>query len=1595
MPYNIELNNVYDDEDPYEVYTGANFQYTQFNYTTFDWNPLVNETVTPVNNSETHLGNPNNINMINGTSDYADNMKVLDGSYTDLISTPPASTPGNKEPPDQFGDFDFTGSNEGEGISSGTLTVDDTNYATIGCTTKQGSESSTYSDPYADAYNNGWITAPLYGKINDAVRYPTTTGFSDGYITGEYDDYFYIDMTDVSIPANYYITSIQIWAYSKTDDTEYYEYMTCQYRFDGYTSWSSAIEIGQYDWSWDSATWNNLFSSHYGDSEADALQIRFDIEQNSPDSTVWYIEAAYAQIYYAPMLYDMYYTIEWNIPSDAISIEKMYYEYKTTQYIGFQLQIYNYDTPGWETLETWSTTNWISGTKTLSDAYVEDGTNNVMVHFWRIDGGSSTDMDQYIDYLYVEYISGYANCELNATMAYQFTNFNDPDLFSLNLSSFHKTNISKTIDFEIYNFNSQDWTTISSSSATSITERNFISTNPDYYFNSTGHLVLRYRGNLQLNPFELNIDYLFIRICYKMDLTHTVSFDTNGYWKYRWELIGSLQYTAWTYFEVVDPVPNFHAISESDVTTRWILQGSEISPVEDFHDDINTNYWDLVDVSNPTINFVEIPTDDAKVYDLFPNENYGSEVDLQVSYISGNQMTTFLKYKYSYLDLNYTSNSTLYYRVSGTSENPLIRVYHTFDFSESTITWSNQPASGDYQNQFIGGGALGWFEADIGAPYYYYKLVSPTDITRSMTFYSSESGSKPLIKHYFAKNYFGSGYMYMQTDTTEEIGLRSVDYGTYYSLNSGDYFQVDFQTDSDSQINLILLKDGVVNQTLILSQSGNTNFNRHIAQITVPNDIQFDQLEISSTFDDEDYCKVYDIKTYKYTLTGDYADIYVGSKRTESTYLTPDTYNLRIFEYGNEKIDTNITIGSTDYYYVYNPIQTEQCRLALFSPDNIYLPITDYHIYVNRSLNGEYSQFALLDEIFEVDLDSYVYIDVYDRFNTLIDSFTRLASDYIDLELDVYQLQIKNLMDQQTTIDINSSYVYPLLSGNTIEFMLATEYYVIGYYDSVNNYKQFTIYLDSNQAYELNRSKICFLSYTDQRGNHLFFDDYKTYINGTLLYENVFYKEIGESINITITDRYDFQVHSEIYNVVSGDNYIPITLTMYSLKVMNQQELFNHINITRDPAYYESEYYWSEWIAPGEIIKFNLFAGYYKINLTDIEGGSYSYYAYTLSGDDILLISSDNVISNVMYNIQNVNTTIGNQITNVQIDLTNQNSAINNSIINVEINLSNINSTLGNLLVNLETTISNIGNNLTSLYVFTNNSFINLNNNMNNSFIYMENNIISINQSISNLVIGVNNQLSLINGTISTLIYQVDNNLLLMNTSIMTAIFDLDTTISEIGNNITNNYILLNNSISLLDNNINDSRLAILNNLLLVNNTISNLISQVYSSIYLINNSIYTAVLDIGTSLSLVNNSISGDLSIVLQQNDFLTELYKTTMFSDLLNWTNVAGNASLIESQIDAWEFINNYRNQSIEVMLRYNNQIDTLTVSAQNTIEQFLPAEDVEYRLKSVATGEYLSDWEPLPDTKIVDFGFYEVEVPDVPLPDLVNSLTFWGKM
>ncbi|MHA1502432.1 MAG: hypothetical protein ACTSSB_11330 [Candidatus Heimdallarchaeota archaeon] len=2018
--YDITLDDFYDDADVDHLYTGANFSY-------YDYNNDVSyeEVVSVVNNSESIHPFDTNVDMTTGTFDDTDNMHEDDGSYSVFTAGGTA------------------------GVYSGTDSFEDI----------------TAGDPPAD----GWHYIPNAGQSWSVLE--------------SYDGHHKV---------------------LKYVDTSNAMYGNCYYTFDIQTDmilefWMQSSSVG--------LSYSPLFNMQEDTSG------RVQVAWNTNDL--------------------MYHDGVWRTMASNIFLANTWHHFK-----------YIFD----------DTTN-------TFDCYVDEVLRgddrgyrfNTVTGLTRINFGSGTNdvANTYYDAIGIVGLNGYEEgdnlveepIKIDACISSpEFDRYDTEDLLALNIISSHYTSIATAVSMNLWNYDTTSWDNLGSSTKTSEFKNEFsITANIEDYFSPSGKVLFSYNTS-DASAHTLTSDYIEFLLVYKLDLTHAISFPSVGIWQYQWEVYGTIHYTDWVLFEVIEPPPNFFAMSDSDYITRWRMQGNEIAPTEDFTDDISpSDTWDLNDVSqdyfltylpdisnyllddysfhdslymsptqftdfsytkgddnsageletNNNVNYAIIDAGytlsgesllgtmlpdgdiitnwadaDAPAHWSKLNEGLGSEPDggniREASHgvddrwnfddtltISANHVVTRV-IVYVYIKHGLTDDPrTGMYMSSNVGVNGYFaggnNVYCWESDSTSGLELSQTQLNGLYINVepcLLGFGQdLTWIDIeavyvnvyeslkqysfdytitwDVASPesidefHYDYRTTASVDCDLDIYDWDdddwdeelqSNTGTGFITDSYVLTDPYISGsdqirirfqsassnsdfdmeldqiafeynsrysiskkhddtipdYAYMQTNTTELISLESTVYGSTTTLNgtNSDYLEVFFQTSSDSEISLILMSSGEVFETLILSGSGNTNFNDRTVQLSPENGEfwEFDQLIFSSTFEDTDYFRLYDIKTYNYIIVGDSYDFYVSSHNQREIYIIPDTYNLRIYDpYDAEiKANVNLTITASDYYYIYEPAETIECRLTLFNTrKENHLDFEDYHITINRSLNGEWNSYNLLDNLFTADEGTLVYINIYDTFDTLIDSFDKVASSYIDLELDVYSLQIKNLMDQKTTIDINATYTYPLLSGDSIYFMLSKEYYQIGYYDSNDNYKQFTIYLNSNQAYELNRSRICFLSYADQQGTHLTFDNYKTYLNGSLIYENIFYEEIGEDINITIKDRYDIQIHSEIYTVVSTDNYIPITLTMYSLKIYSQQLVFNHINISRNPAYYQSSMYWSEWIAPSEIIDFRLFSGYYTINITNAEDSSYSLYDYTLNGDDVILISSDNTLYNVLYNIANVNTTIGNQITTVQIDLTNQNSDINNSIVNIVINLDSINSSLGTMLVDIDTTISNIetsiiseivsigvdidnvntslsnqmltittdisnldtsitsqfvslgvdisningsiisqiidlgvdvsnfntslsnqmlsigvdisnldtsitnqitsvisninninttlstqitslssdiininssivnqivslgvditnidtslSNQIVSLgvditninasiieqilmviadienietviddqtlviladitnlnstllnqmvslgvditninasiinqilslsvdittinstitnmltdiglsitnmdsdigtfFTFTNNSFINLNTNMNNSFIYIENNIISINQTISTLVIGIDNRITILNGTITTMFTEmsnqfivtqttidysfaflnqtiiqlaneigdnqivlynlieqrandIDNSLIeistlvnLINSSVVNESLVIQALVNIIGNNITENHVIINDLINLIGNNITENninmvnlvelvgnnittnhfviqtlidyvsnnitdnhlelitnlnlinntidqnQIELINRLLFINNSINEMVLDLTNQILLVNNTIYSAILDVSTSIDFNSDNILGNISLTYQQNDFLTELYQTTMFSQLLNWSDVAYNYTLMEDRIDAWEFINNYRNDSITVFLKYGDLIDNLTITAQNTLSQYLPSSNVEYRLWSVEQEEYISEWEALPENKTVNFGFFEEDVPIDPSPIIAGYETmFW---
>jgi len=416
-------------------------------------------------------------------------------------------------------------------------------------------------------------------------------------------------------------------------------------------------------------------------------------------------------------------------------------------------------------------------------------------------------------------------------------------------------------------------------------------------------------------------------------------------------------------------------IEKVELTTG--LHEIKTSQVEVFHDDINTSYWNLVDVS---YSYFEKPESQQHDYllDYYTTRGIGNYTG--VSYYVGDQdifpegfswdgtnwwmigSDSDKVYKY-YSNWTYTG---VYYDIVGQCSTPtgifwdgtnwwmvgdgvFDRVYkYNSDWSYTGISYfihDQEPApKGIYWDgtnwwmvglndrvvykyhsnwsytgisHYIGDqdgypsdlfwDATNWWVPGIytdivhqydsdwsytGNSYYLGGLDDyPTDIFWKginwwMLGYENSRVYEYSPKFYdISKYYFGNGYMYMQTNTTETIALQSVDYVTQYNLSSGYYFRVEFETNSDSQIDLILLKGGIISETLILSQSGNTDFSNHTIQIFIDKNMEFDQLKISGALEDTDYVKIYDIKIEKLEIVGEDLNIKIIAIIIGATFL--------------------------------------------------------------------------------------------------------------------------------------------------------------------------------------------------------------------------------------------------------------------------------------------------------------------------------------------------------------------------------------------------------------------------------------------------------------------------------------------------------------------------------------------------------------------------------------------------------------------------------------------------------------------------------------------------------------------------------------
>jgi hypothetical protein len=511
------------------------------------------------------------------------------------------------------------------------------------------------------------------------------------------------------------------------------------------------------------------------------------------------------------------------------------------------------------------------------------------------------------------------------------------------------------------------------------------------------------------------------------------------------------------------------------------------------------------------------------------------------------------------------------------------------------------------------------------------------------------------------------------------------------------------------------------------------------------------------------------------------------------------------------------------------------------------------------------------------------------------------------------------------------------------------------YYDVVDIYDNSLVSMTALEStktitYTPPNYKPTLISIADNRGDYLPWENFILKVNDTQIYSNSFYGELNEAYNLSIYTRFDKYITSDILTINRTNNYVGFTITLLSLKIYNQQSEFLHVNITFNPAYYVSSQCWSEWIAPGEIVEYRLVAQHYKVNITEYETDSEQIYYYTIQGDDVILVSSMASLYTIYLNVLNVNETIGNQITAVELNITNQNMNINNSIISIVINLDNTNSTIGNLLFNQQTTIENLNSSLDTVFFDQNNSFLFLNSSVISLYAMQTNSFVFLNSSLLTLATYALNSLSFLNSSVENIGIYLMQNFTMLNSTINSSLTSILSNFAILNSNITNN------------------SLEIISRIIALNNSFDSMLSAITTNVLLLNDSIYTAISNISVNFAIDSSLILGNLTVTYQQNEFLTALFKKTLFSEMINWTLSEGyNTTFIESQLKPIAFLNNYNNQTVVIMLKYLDSTEELELTPQTAITRYLPIDHVKYRIKNLTDGEYLTVWKDIESTNI----------------------------
>ncbi|MFW9874716.1 MAG: hypothetical protein ACFFG0_16535, partial [Candidatus Thorarchaeota archaeon] len=442
-------------------------------------------------------------------------------------------------------------------------------------------------------------------------------------------------------------------------------------------------------------------------------------------------------------------------------------------------------------------------------------------------------------------------------------------------------------------------------------------------------------------------------------------------------------------------------------TTISISLGDSNSPLLEIVSEISTfslTGWCRVEDNDPALEYIWVET--------YSWLNHLVNVDWLVSFDVVEEIETFVVTEGLTEYLPYGISDFWELEATSTDGYGTLVVYSTSDFSTDLLTWNNRP----YTYTPLSSTYVTFpntFSLDLGSikSVDAYFKIDTEQLTLGVDYWN------PKIEYQLAKKHQEGGLLYMQTDETEFLSLKSQVYAENITITPNDQIVITFKPNTSNEMNFTLYSNGDIVKVFTIVPSCNSDFSSQVMILEINSTIQFDQLMFSGTLNNKDHFSVNSISILEGASVIDtQLQTYDFVKDTYKPYIeigtvdtSPNFANVHDNQYFNISSDLQSNMQQVIVEFEFN---IEQSQIEDVNKIDIKLTGYAHSVSLGGALfkiknfnNGLYEtiNYILKDNI-------YLFSISNDQFYKLINFDTYTVSFKIELSSSSdFQVHIDNL----------------------------------------------------------------------------------------------------------------------------------------------------------------------------------------------------------------------------------------------------------------------------------------------------------------------------------------------------------------------------------------------------------------------------------------------------------------------------------------------------------------------------------------------------------------------------------------------------------